>query len=79
MPMETKIVKVTDKGQISIPVSIRESTGIKMGDELIIVKSGRTILIEKIKKSDFRGLLKHSEKVAEKLWGNKEDDIWDTV
>ncbi len=23
--------------------------------------------------------LKHSEKVAEKLWGNEEDDIWDSV
>ena len=26
--METKIIKVTDKGQISIPVSIRNSIGI---------------------------------------------------
>ncbi len=77
--METKIVKVTDKGQISIPVSIRESVGIRKGDELLIVKSGRSILIEKIKKSDFRDLLKHSEKVAERLWSNKEDGIWDTV
>ena len=77
--MEAKIIKVTGKGQISIPVSIREQTGIKKGDELLIVKSGRSILIEKIKESDFRDLLKHSEKVAERLWNNKEDDIWDTV
>jgi len=27
--METKIIKVTDKGQISIPVEIRKSAGIK--------------------------------------------------
>ena len=33
----------------------------------------------KVKKSDFRDLLKHSEKVAEKLWSNKADDIWDSV
>lgn len=77
--METKIVKVTDKGQISIPVGIRESAGIEKGDELLMIKSGRVILIEKIKKSDFGDLLKHSEKVAERLWSNKEDDIWDTV
>ena len=77
--METKIVKVTDKGQISLPVSMRESSGIRKGDELILIKKGRTILMEKIKESDFRDLLKHSEKVAKKLWGNKEDDVWDNV
>ncbi|HLD16020.1 MAG TPA: AbrB/MazE/SpoVT family DNA-binding domain-containing protein [Candidatus Nanoarchaeia archaeon] len=77
--METKIVKVTEKGQISIPISIRESTGIEKGDELLVIRSGKVILLEKIKKSDFKDLLKHSEKVAEKLWSSKEDDIWDTL
>ncbi len=77
--METKIVKVTDKGQISLPISVRESAGIKKGDELLLIKKGRTILLEKVKESDFRDLLKHSEKVAEKLWSNKEDDVWDSV
>jgi len=77
--METKIVKVTDKGQISLPIGIRESVGIKKGDELIVVKSGRTIVMEKLKESNFMDLLKHSEKVAKKLWSNKEDDIWDSV
>ena len=77
--METKIVKVTDKGQISLPISIRESTGIKKGDKLLLIKQGKTILIEKIKEAHFRDLLKHSEKVAEKLWGNKEDDVWDSI
>jgi len=33
----------------------------------------------KINKSSFRDLLKHSEKVAQKLWNNKPDDIWNTV
>ena len=77
--METKIVKVTDKGQISIPTSIQKSVHINKGDEVIMVKSGNAIVIEKLKKSDFRDLLKHSEKVAKKLWSNKEDDIWDHV
>ena len=77
--METKIVKVTDKGQISIPIDIRSSVGISVGDELFVIKNGSTILIKKVKKSDFRDLLKHSEKVANKLWDNKEDEIWNTV
>jgi len=77
--METKIVKVTDKGQISIPVDIRNSVGIAVGDELFVIKNGRTILIKKVKKSDFRDLLKHSEKVLARDWDSKEDEIWDTI
>ena len=77
--METKIIKVTDKGQISLPVSIRESMKIEQGDELIIARSDNTIIIKKIKKEDFSDLLKHSEKIAKKLWDNKEDEVWDNV
>ena len=77
--METKIIKVTDKGQISLPVSIRESLKISQGDELIITKNNDTIVIRKIKKEDFSDLLKHSEKVAKKLWDNKEDEVWDDI
>ena len=77
--METKIIKVTDKGQISLPIGIRDSLKIKQGDELIIAKNEDAIVIKKVKKKDFSYLLKHSEKVAKKLWGNKEDEVWDNV
>jgi antitoxin PrlF len=77
--METKIIKVTDKGQISIPIEIRNAIGISTGDELIAIRDGETLCLKKIKKDDFKDLLKHSERVAEKLWSNKEDEIWDTV
>ncbi len=77
--MDAKIVKVTDKGQISIPIEMRNSVGISNGDELFVVKNRESIILKKIKKSDFSDLLKHSEKVASKLWDNKEDDIWDTI
>jgi len=77
--METKIIKVTDKGQISLPVRIREILNIEQGDELIITQDNDSIVIKKIKKEDFSDLLKHSEKVAKKLWDNKEDEIWNEV
>lgn len=77
--METKIIKVTDKGQISLPVGMRESLKIKQGDELFITKNVDTLVIKKIKREDFNYLLKHSEKVAKKLWDNKEDEVWDNV
>jgi AbrB family looped-hinge helix DNA binding protein len=77
--METKIIKVSDKGQVSIPIDIRKSIGINVGDELIVIRSGETLCLKKIKKEDFSDLLKHSESVAKKLWDNKEDEIWDTI
>ncbi|MBS3066783.1 AbrB/MazE/SpoVT family DNA-binding domain-containing protein [Candidatus Pacearchaeota archaeon] len=77
--METKIIKVTDKGQISLPVGMRESLKIRRGDELFITKNEDAIVIKKVKKEDFSYLLKHSEKVAKRLWDNKEDEVWDNV
>ena len=77
--METKIIKVTDKGQISLPVRIREILDIGYGDELIVTQNEDFVVIKKIKKDDFSDLLKHSEKVAKKLWDNKEDEIWNNV
>ncbi len=77
--MEVKIVKVTDKGQISIPVGIRETAKISVGDNLLIMQNNKTIVIKKIEEDSFNDLLKHSEKVANKLWDNKEDEIWNKV
>lgn len=77
--MDTRIIKVTDKGQISLPVGIRESLAIKKGDELVITKTDDAVVIKKIRKEDFSDLLKHSEKVAKKLWDNKEDEVWNAV
>lgn len=30
-------------------------------------------------KDEFKDLMKHSEKIAKKFWGNKADKIWDMV
>lgn len=80
--MLVKTIRVSDKGQISIPIDIRELAGIETGDELVILQEGTKILIEKpenIVKDDFKDLLKHSESVAKKLWNNKEDEIWNNL
>ena len=47
--METKIIKVTNKGQTSLPIGIRDSLKIKQGDELIITKNEDAIILKKIK------------------------------
>ena len=77
--MNTKIIKVTDKGQISLPVKMRNSLDISRGDELIITHKDDSIIIKKINEDDFSDLLKHSEIVAKKLWDNKDDEIWNSV
>jgi len=82
--MIVKTVKVSDKGQIAIPLKMREETGIHKGDELILVQKGRKILIEPVGRlskqleEDFSDLQKLSEKTMMKLWDNEADSIWDT-
>lgn len=65
--MIVKTIKVSDKGQIAIPQTIREQAGIKKGDELIIFETNGKILLEKAQrvstkiKDDFKDLLNFSE------------------
>ncbi len=77
-----KTVKVSDKGQIAIPQSMRDSMGIERGDELVLFQLNGKLLLEKSQnvsvkiKDDFKDILKFSEKALKSVWGNKEDDIW---
>jgi len=80
--MIVKTVKVSEKGQIAIPTDVREMIGIKKGDDMILYQENGKILLEKTPeklKDDFKDLLKHSEAVAKKLWGNKKDGVWDKL
>lgn len=82
--MTIKSIRVSDKGQISIPQSIREEMGIEKGDELVLIQEEGRILIEKANnvarklKDDFKDLLKFSEKSLKEVWNNKEDDVWNS-
>ncbi len=80
--MIVKTVKVSEKGQIAIPLDMREETNICQGDELLLVQDGNKIMIESTEKisnkikDDFSDILKFSEKSLMKIWDNKEDEIW---
>nr|AQS33638.1 hypothetical protein [uncultured archaeon]AQS34293.1 hypothetical protein [uncultured archaeon]AQS34738.1 hypothetical protein [uncultured archaeon] len=80
--MEIKTVRVSEKGQIAIPVSMRENIGIEQGDELLLVETEGKILIEKSKRvsqsmiDDFEDILKYNEESLKEVWDNKEDSIW---
>ena len=77
-----KTIKVSDKGQISIPNIIRQKLEIKKGDDLILLEIDGKILIEKSQevsnklKDDFKDTLKFSEQSLKEVWGNKDDEIW---
>ena len=76
--METKIIRVTDKGQISLPVIIRKSLNILEGDELVLTRANDSIILKKINQDDFKDLLIHSEKSLKEIWDNKDDEIWNS-
>lgn len=77
-----KTVKVSDKGQIAIPQSVREMLGINKGDDLIIFQIDGKILLEKAQKAEarmkdnFKDILKFNEQSLKSIWDNKEDEIW---
>ena len=77
-----KKVKVTDKGQISIPVDIQRKMGIAKGDELLLIAKGKRIVLEKparvaeLLEDEFADLQALSDESLKSLWLNNTDDIW---
>lgn len=77
-----KKVKVTDKGQISIPVDIQRKIGIAKGDELLLIAKGKRIVLEKsarvaeLFENEFADLQALSEESLKSLWLNNADDVW---
>ena len=58
--------------------------GIGKGDELLLIKKGEKIVLEKPKKfgrtlqDEFEDVPQISESSLKKLWLNKSDEIWNT-
>ncbi|MBO8174772.1 MAG: AbrB/MazE/SpoVT family DNA-binding domain-containing protein [Thermococcus sp.] len=68
-------VKVSSKGQIVLPKSIREKFGIKAGDEVEILDLGNELIIVPIKKDiKLRGLVKFDKPVIEILKEVREEE-----
>ncbi|OLS25389.1 MAG: hypothetical protein HeimC2_18460 [Candidatus Heimdallarchaeota archaeon LC_2] len=77
--MNVKTVKVSDKGQIAIPKEMRDILHVEKGDEVILIAEGNIIIIKKVKKANFKDLLKLSESTAQKIWNNDEDEVWNEL
>ena len=75
-----KVIKVSDKGQISIPRAVRDSTGIREGDELVLFEIDGKIVLEKSDriKDQFEDIKKFNEISLKEIWDNEEDEIWNS-
>jgi AbrB family looped-hinge helix DNA binding protein len=75
-------VKVSDKGQISIPVDVQREIGIKKGDELLLIRKGSKIVLEKpqriteLLEDEFADIQGFTELSLRRVWRKKEDKIW---
>jgi AbrB family looped-hinge helix DNA binding protein len=80
--MKFRSIKVSAKGQITLPSDIQREIGIKKGDEILLIKKGEKIILEKPEraagkfKDEFRDVQSISERSLRKLWQNKGDEIW---
>ena len=80
---DIKTVKISDKGQISIPKDIREELGMKEGETLIMISDGKKIVLEKkdrlmkkLKSREGKETMIMSQHSLKKDWDNKYDERW---
>ncbi|MEY8517011.1 AbrB/MazE/SpoVT family DNA-binding domain-containing protein [Lachnospiraceae bacterium 29-84] len=70
-----ELAKVTSKGQVTIPIAIRNALGIREGDKILFMEEGDRVIITNASTS---ALLKAQEAfrgVAEELGIKNEQDI----
>lgn len=77
MTIDTQVLTVSSKGQISLPINIRKRLSIDTGDKLVIYASGDAIMLKTLKmpsKTEFELALKETQKWAKSV-GYKESDV----
>jgi bifunctional DNA-binding transcriptional regulator/antitoxin component of YhaV-PrlF toxin-antitoxin module len=68
---------------IFTPMEIRREVGIKKGDELLLIRKGQKIILEKpgriveALEDEFPGLQDISEPSLRRMWITKKEDVWD--
>ena len=79
--MNTQILTVSSKGQISLPVSIRKLLAIDTGDKLVAYTSGDVIMLKALKlpsAEEFEASLDEAQKWAASV-GYIESDVDDII
>ena len=79
--MNTQVLTVSSKGQISLPVAIRKLLSIDAGDKLVAYASGNVIMLKTLKlptAEEFEASLDEAQKWASSV-GYKEEDVNDII
>ncbi|MDD5148537.1 MAG: AbrB/MazE/SpoVT family DNA-binding domain-containing protein [Candidatus ainarchaeum sp.] len=79
-----RTVIMNSRGQIVIPEEIRNNKGMKPKEALVLIERENELVLKKesdvarqvMAEEPFWAAL--SQKALEKIWNNKEDDIWET-
>lgn len=80
--LKFRSIKVSAKGQITLPTDIQKEIGIRKGDEILLIRKGGKIILEKPErvakkfKDEFMDVQSLSERSLRKLWMNEGDEIW---
>ena len=69
------LARITAKGQITIPVEIRKSLGVKEGDKVVFIKGDNGIMLVNSNKIAWENIQKAMEGEAEKAGFNSEEDV----
>jgi AbrB family looped-hinge helix DNA binding protein len=77
-----RTIKVSDKGQVSIPKDIRKNMKIKKGDNLVMMVKDSKIVLEKSEKvallldGEFKDIEAFTEHTLKSVWDNPYDEVW---
>jgi len=72
--VEASTTKVSSKGQVVIPASVRKAAGIKEGERLLAIALGDTIILKKIVDKTFEETVKPIWARARRI-GLTEEDV----
>ena len=70
-----ELAKVTTKGQVTIPKSIREQLNLKEGSKILFIQKGNDIIIKNSAMIALEKIQKSFEGEAERLNLKTEDDV----
>lgn len=79
--MNTQVLTVSSKGQISLPVGIRKKLSIGVGDKLVAYTSGDVIMLKVLKlpsAEEFEASLNEAQQWASSV-GYEEKDVNDII
>jgi len=80
-----KTVKVSEKGQIAIPVEMRRAMRLRRGSELLVLSDGEKLLMVPADRAvevllhEFEDLVRASAEVAQEMWGSEADEVWNDL